>query len=148
MSESSWDPYRDPAYLQDRVGRLLRQEAGPLPEGGPPPERPWTPPVDILENADTIVLRVDVPGLGQDDVEVRVLDGALTIRGQRAASDESAPGMVIRAERPGGSFVRTFALPANIDPSATRATQRNGVLEVTLSKRKESKSKAIRIEVT
>ena len=148
MSVSTWDPHGDSGFLEDRLDRLFREVAGPGPVEAAPQGGPWTPAVDILEDSETFVLRVDVPGLDQEEIDLRVLDGTLTLRGQRGLSADSRPGTLLRSERPRGAFVRSFALPASVDPAAIRATQKNGVLDVVLSKKKESKTKAIRIEVT
>jgi HSP20 family protein len=147
MSVSQWDLQREPGVPQDRVERLLRHAAGSPGGETLPHTGPWTPPVDLFEDAESIVLRVDVPGVNPDDVELRFLDGTLTIRGQRGMPEEAKPGTPLRAERPCGTFVRTFGLPTNVDPAGIRATQRNGVLEIVLAKKKESKGRSIRIEV-
>ena len=107
----------------------------------------WTPAVDISENAEHIVLRADLPGIGQDDIELRVEDGTLVLRGQRKPPPDARPQDMLRAERPHGTFVRSFSLPSNVDQSGIRAALRNGVLEVVLPKMQESRAKAIRIDV-
>jgi len=147
MSVVKWEPNRDPWSLQDRVGRQVqdgmdrRQGQESLTAGQ------WTPPVDIFENAENAVLRADLPGVDQDEIELRVEDGTLLIRGRRKLPGDIRPEDMYRAERPHGTFVRSFGLPASIDQSGIRATQKNGVLEVTLPKKQESRAKAIRIEV-
>ncbi|HYS05972.1 MAG TPA: Hsp20/alpha crystallin family protein [Candidatus Dormibacteraeota bacterium] len=147
MTVVKWDPYRDVWTLQDRVNRLF-QEGMSAPQGQEDLQAgQWTPPVDIFENAETIVLRADLPGVDQDDIEMRVEGGTLVIRGRRRLSGDLRPEDMHRAERPHGTFVRSFGLPTNVDQAGIRATQKNGVLEVILPKRQESKAKAIRIEV-
>jgi HSP20 family protein len=107
----------------------------------------WTPAVDISENAERIVLRADLPGIDQDDVELRLEDGTLVLRGQRKAPPDARPQDMLRAERPHGTFVRSFSLPSNVDQPGIRAALRSGVLEVVLPKMQESRAKAIRIDV-
>ena len=147
MSVMKWEPNRDPWTLQDRVNRpsqegmVQRHGQESLMNGQ------WTPPVDIFENAEKVVFRADLPGVEQDDIELKVEDGTLLIRGRRKLPTDIRPEDMHRAERPHGTFVRSFGLPANIDQSGIRATQKNGVLEVILPKRQESRAKAIRIEV-
>jgi len=146
MTVVKWDPYRDVWSLQERVGRQFQESLGPR-QGQEDQAGQWTPPVDIFENAERIGLRADLPGVEQDDIELRVEDGTLLIRGQRRPPVDIRPEDMHRAERPHGTFVRSFGLPTNIDLAGIRATQKNGVLEVILPKKQESKAKAIRIEV-
>ena len=147
MTVIKWDPYRDLWTLQDRVNRLFQEGMAQRQGQEDLQAGQWTPPVDIFENAEKIVLRADLPGVEQDDIELRVEDGTLLLRGQRKLPGDIRPEDMHRAERPHGSFVRTFGLPTNIDQAGIRATQKNGVLDVTLPKKQESKAKAIRIEV-
>jgi len=146
MTVVTWDPYRDLWNFQDRVGRLFQEEKTGRQGHQDLQAGQWTPLVDIVESAEKIVLRADLPGVDQDDIELKVEDGTLLIRGQRKPGD-SRPEDMHRAERPHGAFVRSFGLPTNIDQSGIRATQRNGVLEVILPKKMESRAKAIRIDV-
>jgi len=147
MAESKWEPFRDLLTIQDRMNRLFQEGLGR--RIGPEERQPgqWSPPVDILESDDRIVLRADLPGVEQDDIELRVEDGTLILRGQRKSTAEVRPEDLHRSERPHGTFVRSFSLPQNIDLAAIRASQKNGVLEVVMPKKQESKAKAIRIEV-
>ena len=147
MAETKWEPFRDLLTIQDRMNRLFQEGLGRRMGPEDRPAGQWSPPVDILENDDRIVLRADLPGVEQDDIELRVEDGILVLRGQRKPPADVRPEDMHRSERPHGSFVRSFSLPQNIDHSAIRATQKSGVLEVVMPKKQESKAKAIRIEV-
>ena len=148
MPVAKWDPLRDLWTLHGRVN-------GPLQEGmarraGPEDDLQagqWAPAVDFYENAEKIVLRADLPGVEPDDIELRLEDGTLILRGQRRPPGDVRPEEMHRAERHHGTFVRSFSLPSSVDQSAIRASQKNGVLEVVLPKKQESKAKAIRIEV-
>jgi HSP20 family protein len=147
MTITRWDPFHDLASIQDRVNRLFqetlaRQRGQETLESGQ-----WAPPVDIFETPDRIVLRADLPGLEQKDIELRVNDGILTLRGERRAEADVKPDDFHRAERPHGPFVRSFSLPINVDQAGIRATQKNGVLEVILPKKQESQARAIKVEV-
>ncbi|MBI1949910.1 MAG: Hsp20/alpha crystallin family protein [Acidobacteria bacterium] len=108
---------------------------------------PWSPAMDIFEIDDRIVLRADLPGVAGEDIEVRVEEGVLVLRGQRCPAGDVRPEEMHRAERPHGSFVRSFSLPQSVDQARIRATHRNGVLEIVLPKIQESKAKSITIEV-
>jgi len=147
MTTTRWDPFRDLMAIQDRMNRLFqetmaRQRGQEDVESGQ-----WSPAVDIHESAERIVLRADLPGMEQRDIEIRVDDSTLTLRGDRKPPADIRPEESHRAERPHGSFVRSFSLPQSVDQSAIRATQKNGVLEIILPKRQETKASSIRVEV-
>ena len=147
MSTTRWDPFRDLLAIQDRMNRLFqdtmaRQRGEEQTEGGG-----WGPAVDIFETADRIVLRADLPGVEQEQIEIRVDDNTLVLRGERKSPGDAKPEEFHRAERPHGPFMRSFSLPLNIDQSTIKATHKNGVLELTLPKKQESRAKAIRVEV-
>ena len=147
MTTTRWDPFRDLMAIQDRMNRLFqetlaRQRGQEELEVGQ-----WSPAVDIYETADRIVLRADLPGLEQSAIEIRVDDNTLTLRGDRRPPSDVKPEDFHRAERPHGPFMRSFSLPQNVDQSAIKAVQKNGVLEVVLPKRAEAKASAIKVEV-
>lgn len=114
---------------------------------GEAPSGPWSPPVDIFETHDRVVLRVDLPGVARDEFEVRVEEGVLVLRGHRRSPGEARPEDMHRSERPHGPFMRSFSLPQGIDQAAIRAFHRNGVLEIVLPRIQEAKARSITIEV-
>jgi HSP20 family protein len=147
MTTARWDPFRELMTIQDRVNRLFqdtlsRQQGRESIETGA-----WAPAVDIFETHDRIVLRADLPGIDQDAIELRVEDNNLILKGERKAPGDVSPEEFHRAERPYGPFVRSFSLPGNVDQTAIRATHKNGVLEVVLPKKQESRSRPIRVDV-
>ncbi len=147
MTTTRWDPFRDLLAIQDRMNRLFqetmaRQRGQDEVEAGQ-----WSPAVDIVETAERIVLRADLPGMEQGEIEVRVDDNTLTLRGDRRAAGDARPEDFHRAERPHGPFVRSFSLPQNVDQAGIRAVQKNGVLEVLLPKRPDARAASIRVEV-
>jgi HSP20 family protein len=144
---SQWDPFRDLLTIQDQMNRLFqdtmtRQRGQTTLEAGQ-----WAPAVDIVEEADKILLRADLPGVDQNVIELRVDDNVLTLKGDRPLPADLKPETVHRSERPHGTFLRSFSLPGNIDQGGIRAAQKNGVLEVTLPKKQEAKARAIRVDV-
>lgn len=142
-----WDPFRDLTAIQDRMNRLF-QETMANSRGQEHLENgAWAPAVDIFETGDRIVLRADLPGLEQSDIELRVDDNTLLLKGERRAPGDVRPEEYHRSERPQGPFLRSFGLPGNVDQAGIRATHRNGVLEVILPKKQEAKAKAIRVDV-
>ena len=123
--------------FQDSVARLLGDSAG----------RPWTPPVDIFETENELVLKADVPDVDQSAIDIRFENGTLTLRGERKfVSDERMS--THRLERNYGAFSRSFALPDSFDPDRIRAEYRNGVLTVTIPKKEVAKPRSIKVEVS
>lgn len=109
-------------------------------------EHGWTPAVDMIDHKDEIVLRADLPGLEDKDIEVTVQDGALTIRGERKEEKEEKKEDYYYSERRYGAFARTLMLPAGVEADKVKATFAKGVLEVHLPKVKEAKGRKIEIK--
>lgn len=106
----------------------------------------WNPPVDVLEENDKILVKVEVPGVNEKDLRVTYEDGMLTITGERQFERKDDRNYH-RIERAYGSFTRSFTLPRSVDGTAINAEYRNGVLEVEIPKREESRPKQIQINV-
>jgi HSP20 family protein len=104
----------------------------------------WQPSVDVQEDAHKIVLFADLPGLDQKDVEIRVEDQLLTLRGERKAPVGEAG---LRRERVSGSFSRAFTLPPTVDAEKISAEMKAGVLTLTLPKRAEAQPRQIKINI-
>ena len=137
----SWDPYREFRGLAERVNRAFT---------GPPARREeelgaWLPPVDIAEDKDRIVLTAELPGFKEDQIEIQMEGGVLTLRGERKFEEEKEGRNYHRVERSYGQFVRSFTLPNNVDRDSIQATFTNGVLEIALPKLEEAKPRQIRI---
>jgi HSP20 family protein len=106
------------------------------------------PRVDIVERPDSFLLTADLPGLGKEDVKIVVEDGTLTISGRKGdLKKEHKKGNYCHYERSYGDFSRSFGLPTNVDESKVTAHFRNGLLELTLTKKPESVTKAIEIPI-
>ena len=106
----------------------------------------WAPPVDVAEEKDHILVKVEVPGVDEKDLRVNFEDGLLTISGQRQFERKDDRNYH-RIERTYGSFVRKFSLPRTVDANAITASYKNGVLEIEIPKKEESKPKQIQINV-
>jgi HSP20 family protein len=139
----SWDPYREFRTLADRFNRAFT---------GTPARRDeemslgaWLPPVDISEDKDRIVLTAELPGFKEDQVEIQMEGGVLTIRGERKFEEQKDERNYHRVERSYGQFVRSFTLPNNVDRDNIKASFSNGLLEIALPKREEAKPRNIRI---
>jgi HSP20 family protein len=110
--------------------------------------RPWAPPVDIFETENSIVLKAELPGIDPKDVEVRIEDNTLYLKGERKFEKETKDENYHRVERSYGSFARSFSLPNSIDADKVAAEYKDGVLNLTLPKREEAKPKTIRINIS
>jgi len=140
-----WDPFRELNVLQDRMNRLFHDFA---PRG----EQDLTagnfvPPVDIYEDEQGITVKAELAGLDPKDVDVRVENNTLTIKGERKFEKEEKEENFHRIERRYGSFVRSFTLPPTVDTDTVKADYDNGVLKIQLAKRAEAKPKQIKVNV-
>jgi HSP20 family protein len=146
MAIVKYNPFRDLRSMQDQMNRLLdmawnRESGEELREGL------WQPMVDIYEDETSVIIKAEVPGIDQNDIEVRIEDNTLTLRGERKHDQTVQKENYHRVERYYGSFQRSFSLPHTIDQGNVRATCDKGVLTVTLPKREETKPKQIKVEV-
>jgi HSP20 family protein len=141
-----WDPFRELSTLQDRMkgmNRLFR-------ESGPEEALTTTsfaPPVDIYEDEHNISLKMEIPGIDEKDIDVRIDGNTLTVRGERKFEKEEREENFLRVERQYGSFTRSFTLPNSVDPGQVSAKYDNGVLKITLAKKTEAKPKQIKVNV-
>jgi len=108
----------------------------------------FTPPADIKEDADAYTVHLEVPGVSQDHLHLSLQDNVLTIKGSKEQKQESGEGRYRRIERSYGSFARSLSLPRNVDVTRVEANLEDGVLEVRLPKREESKPRQINVGVT
>jgi HSP20 family protein len=132
-------PFGDFADLHTRLDRLFED----LVASGE--KREWTPAIDVIRNKDQIVVRVDMPGIKPDEIKVQVDDDILTVSGEHEESTEQKDEQFVRRERRYGSFMRSIALPAGVDPDKVAATTKDGVLEVSVPLPKEAKKKTVEI---
>jgi HSP20 family protein len=134
----TYDPFQGLRLFEDAVTRLMSE-----PSAG----RPWAPAVDILETEDAITLKADVPDVKIEDLDIRVENNTLTLKGHRKfEKDEKVKGFH-RIERSYGDFVRTFALPNSVDNEKVQADYRNGVLAITLPKKEAAKPRQVKVAV-
>ncbi len=146
MAIVKYNPFRDLRAMQEQMNRLLdmawNREAGEeLREGI------WQPPVDIYEDENSVVIKAEVPGVDQKEIDIRIEDNTLTIRGERKHSQEVKKENYHRVERFYGTFQRSFSLPHTINQEQVKAACEQGVLTITLPKREEKKPKQINVEV-
>jgi len=150
MAVVRWEPFRDLVSLQERMNRMFDESyrtrtTGTEDEwalGGS-----WAPAVDIYEHEGNIVLTAELPGVDPKNVDVRVENNVLTLRGERRWSDEVKRESYHRVERSYGTFTRSFTLPNVVDTEKIKADFRDGMLKLVLPKREEAKPKQISINV-
>ncbi len=137
------EPYRDMAQLQRRMHRLLQQEPMRREES----EARFAPPVDIYEDEHSYTLKLEVAGIDQKDIDIKLANSTLTISGERKFENEEKKENYRRVERRYGSFGRAFTLPQTIDNETVTAEYEKGVLKIRLLKKSEAKPKQIQIQV-
>jgi HSP20 family protein len=146
MTITRFDPFRELTTLQDRMNRLfgdvyLRDED--IAQHGN-----WVPPVDIFETgARDLVIKVELPDVNREDVEVTVENNTLTLRGEKKLPADVKEEQFRRVERRYGSFTRSFTLPNTVDAGKVGAGFKNGVLTVKLPFKEEAKPRTINVEV-
>ena len=145
MTLVRWDPFlREFGTLAERMNRILN---GTFRTGeGDTDFGVWAPPVDIYEQGDNLILKAELPGLKNGDIDIRVENNLLTLRGQRKREQEVKEDGYLRTERSFGSFSRSFTLPATVAVDKISAGYQDGILTVTLPKAEEAKPKQIQIK--
>jgi HSP20 family protein len=139
-----WDPGRELDSLQSDVNRLFDSFFGTRPGNGIRSRR-WVPAMDLVEEDEHLVLRADLPGMTEEDINIEVKDGVLTVSGERKAEEKKEGEGYYRVERSFGSFSRSLSVPEGIDPEQVSAEFDNGVLEVRIPKPEERKPHRVQI---
>ena len=142
---SRWEPFRGANTLQEQVNRLFSdvferssQESN---------LSTWAPAVDIAETEHELVVKADLPGVDPKDLDIRVENNVLTIRGERKLEKKVNEDNYLRVERAYGSFTRSFSLSNTVNSEAIKADYQNGVLSLSIPKREEAKPKQIKVNV-
>jgi HSP20 family protein len=144
MAIVRWEPLRELSSLQTEMNRLFNQ-AFDHPQGNGGAVRRWTPAMDLLETESHFVLRADLPGMAEEDVNVELEDNVLTLSGERKSEHQDRSEGYYRVERAFGAFSRSLTLPKGIDPEAVTAAFDRGVLEVRIPKPEARKPRKITI---
>src|SRR5215472_13054939 len=140
-----WDPFREFTTLQDRMNRLFRDSFGDREEALT--TSTFAPPVDVYEDEHSVTLKIEVPGIDEKDIDVRVENNMLTVHGERKFEKEEKEENFRRVERRYGSFTRSFTLPSTVDGERVSANYDKGILKITLPKKAEAKPKQIKVNV-
>ncbi len=148
MALVRWEPLREIARLQDDVNRFFDNRVWRWRTANEEElSAHFVPAVDIYEDNDKLALTVELPGMVAKDVDVRIENGVLTIKGERKIEKEDKKENYIRVERTYGTFTRSFNLPNTVDSEKVKADFQNGLLEVTIPKKEETKPRTIQIKV-
>ena len=142
-----WDPLREFATIQDRMNRLFRDSYGNEGREEALGNTAFAPPVDVYEDEHSVTLKIEVPGIDEKDIDVRIENNTLTVHGERKFEKEEKEENYRRVERQYGSFTRTFTLPTTVDSEKVSATYDKGVLKIALPKKAEAKPKQIKVNV-
>src|ERR1700746_113763 len=139
-----WDPFREFVTIQDRMNRLFRDSYGNASYGDQGHEESlqntaFAPPVDVYEDEHNVTLKIEVPGIDEKDIDVRIENNTLTVHGERKFETEEKEENYRRVERQYGSFTRSFTLPNTVSTENVSANYEKGVLKVKLAKKAEGK---------
>lgn len=146
MAITRWDPFREVATLQNRLNSLFQDyNRGEIAD--PVSTASFVPPVDVYEDDHNIVLKLEVPGMKQEDLDIQLENNNLTVRGERKFEKEEKEENFHRIERRYGSFYRAFTIPNTVNPDSVKAGYDAGVLRIQLEKRAEAKPKQIKVQV-
>jgi HSP20 family protein len=140
-----FEPFSAPSLLQEQINRLFNQTFGATSEEGS--ITTWAPAVDIFETEHELVVKADLPDVKPEDLDIRVENNILTIRGERKFEKKVDEKNYLRVERAYGAFSRSFSLANTVNSEAIKADYKNGVLTLTIPKREEAKPKQIKVNV-
>jgi len=146
MSLARWDPFRELEALQEDVNRLF-EESFARPRRESRAARVWAPPVDVAEDEDKVVVKVELPGMKREDINIELSGDTLTIRGERKFENEERKENYVRVERAYGRFQRSFTIGVPVKSNKVKASYKDGVLEITIPKSEEVRPKKVDVTV-
>lgn len=148
MAIVRWEPFRDLVTIQDRINRMFGEGFGRFRGGDEALDSgAWSPAVDIYETEHDIVLKAELPDIKQSDIDLRIENNTLTLKGERKFEKETNDENYHRVERSYGAFSRSFTLPATVDQEKIKAEYKDGILKVILPKKEEAKPKQIKVSI-
>jgi HSP20 family protein len=147
MALVKYNPLRELRSMQEQMNRLLNVSWNHDISGEDMKDGIWQPAVDIYETADSIIIKAELPDVDQNDIDVRIEENTLTLKGERRHEDEVKKENYHRIERYFGTFQRSFSLPTTVDQENVAAICEKGILTITLPKKEETKPKQINIKV-
>src|SRR5260370_11814213 len=144
MAITRWDPFREVVALQNRVNSVFSE----MNDGDSPTTTgSFVPAVYVYEDSKKVVLKLEVPGIDEKDLDVRVENNTLTVKGERKFEKEEKEENFHRIERRYGSFYRAFTLPSTVDTEHVGASYNAGILKLELNKKPEAQPKQIKVNV-
>lgn len=147
MAITRWDPFRDVLTLQNRLNSVFQDYNRGESSGDNLTTASFVPPVDVYEDEHQIILKLEIPGLKQEDLDIQLENNNLSVRGERKFEKEEKEENFHRIERRYGSFYRSFTIPNTVNPDTVKADYDAGVLRIQLEKRAEAKPKQIKVQV-
>jgi HSP20 family protein len=144
MNSIRWSPFRDMSLFQNQLNQLFQDALQGWPAGSEGMTA-WTPAADIFETENEIVLHADLPGIDPKQLDLRVENNVLTLRGERQFNSTVERENFHRLERPYGAFARSFTLSRTVDPNKIQAAYKDGILSITLPKAEQARPKRIHI---
>jgi HSP20 family protein len=139
-----WEPFSSSAGLESQVNRIFGELIGRTQESN---LTTWAPAVDIFESEHELIVKADLPDVKPEELDIRVENNILTIRGERKFEKKVDEKNYLRVERSYGSFARSFSLANTVNSEAIKADYKDGVLTLTIPKREEAKPKQIKVSV-
>ncbi len=146
MVQVKWEPFRDLMAMQDRMTRLFDETVSRIWKEEGMVQAGWTPPVDVAERENELILKIDLPEMNQSEIEIKVEENTLIIQGERKFLKEMPDENYVQIERPYGSFHRTFTLSRRIDQDKIKASYKDGVLRIVLPKKEVVRPQKIQLE--
>jgi HSP20 family protein len=143
MPITRWDPFREVVALQNRLNAVF----GNAETESPLTTASFVPAVDVYEDDKKVVLKLEVPGIEEKDLDVRVENHTLTVKGERKFEKEEKEENFHRIERRFGSFYRAFTLPSTVDTENVDAKYEAGVLKLELKKKPEAQPRQIKVNI-
>lgn len=148
MTVVQWDPLRELLALKDRMNKIIENAMSRSQYGGAADAGTWSPAVDIFETPESVVIAAELPGLSPAEMEIRVADNTLTLKGERKLEKGIQQENYHRIERSYGTFFRTFPLPSGVKSSEAAAEYRQGILHIRIPKAREAGAKPMRIQIS
>jgi len=145
MAIIRWDPFRELVSMQDRMNRLFEDAVRTRGGEDEMTAGSWVPPVDIYETKDAMVVKAQLPEVNKEDIEIRLENGVLSIRGERKLQEDLKREQCYRMECQYGAFSRSFSLPRTVDQEKIDANYKDGVLTLRIPKREETRPRQIEI---
>ncbi len=145
MAIIRWEPFREMVTLREKMNRLFEDAVVGQREEKDLVSSTWSPSVDIFETENEIVLTAELPGIEDKDIEIKLDDNTLTLKGERQLEKETQEENYHRIERSYGSFYRSFTLPNYVDQDKIKAEHEHGVLKVFIPKKLESKPRSVKV---